>query len=308
MSPNDQAEGGRHALLVVDHRSVRLDEDTEVTAVKVADDTPDGAIYVPLRPLCVALGLNVPGQIQRIRRRKAYAEMLRTLPVPTAGGRQDLICLDIEALPGWLAGIDTSRVRSELEERLVGYQQWARRRIADAFFAELAGGRGDARAVGPTAGNGSALDQIEAFGLALTAFARQQREFELRYVTDHAEVRGELTHLGGEIARLDGRLDRAAEAFATLVRDVTIRLDGSDVITDAQQADIKAMVQAIGREMQRRGLANPYQSIWTSLYKQFRVPTYSRIKIAQYPAVMAWLEEQQRAPADAPVAEDSQGV
>jgi len=306
MGQNDKAEAGQHALLVVDHRTVRLDKETEVTAVKVADGTPEGTIYVPLRPLCVALGLNVPGQIQRIRRRKAYAEMLRTLPVPTGGGRQELICLNIEALPGWLAGIDTSRVRTELEERLVGYQQWARRRIADAFFAELAGARGEASVVSSTLRDGSALDQIEAFGLALAAFARQQREFELRYATDQEEVRGELTHLSGEISRLDSRLDRAAGAFAHLVRDVTIRLDGSDIITDAQQADIKALVQAIGREMQQRGLANPYQSIWTSLYKHFRVPTYSRIKIGQYQAVMAWLEEQ-RAPHDAAL-EDSQDV
>ena len=296
MSQDDHTAARQQALLVIDHRTVHLDAETEVTAVKVAEGAPEGTIYVPLRPLCVALGLNVPGQIQRIRRRRAYAEMLRTLPVPTGGGRQEVICLNIEALPGWLAGIDTSRVRAELEERLVGYQQWARRRIADAFFAELAGGRGDASAVTPTAGDASALDQIEAFGLALAAFARQQREFELRYATDQQEVRGALNHFGGEVARLDSRLDRAAEAFASLVRDVTIRLDGSDIITDAQQADIKALVQAVGRQMQQRGLANPYQSIWTSLYKQFRVPTYSRIKIAQYPAVMAWLEEQQRAP------------
>jgi len=200
----------------------------------------------------------------------------------------------------WLSGLDTSRVKEEMRPRLIFFQRWARKTIADAFLLES--GLGDPTAAVVTRDpHASALDQVEAIGTALVAFAREQRDFERRYAVEQQAVQGELVHLdrevgrldarlGGEISRLDGRLDRAAEAFGRLVRDVQIRLDGSDVITDAQQSDIKALVQAIGQEMQRRGAPNPYQSIWTSLYKQFRVPTYSRLKIAQYPAVLQWLE------------------
>lgn len=58
------------------------------------------------------------------------------------------------------------------------------------------------------------------------------------------------------------------------MRDVQIRLDGSDVITDAQQTGIKALVQAIGQEMQRRGALNPYQSISLK-----RVHTYGTVAV-----------------------------
>jgi len=288
------------ALVVADQRTVRLDDEgTDIVAVRVED----GSIYVPIRPLCAALGLDASGQIQRIHRREALAEMVRTIAVPTAGGTQDLACLHVEGVPLWLSGIDTSRIKEGLRQKFVHFQRWARTRIAEAFLTETGIGpmRDDMASVVPARPDTSALDQIESFGLALAAFAREQRAFELRYAVEQQAVQGELAHLdrevgrldtrlGQEVGRLDGRLDRAAEAFAHLLRDVQIRLDGSDVITDAQQSDIKALVQAIGQEMQRRGAPNPYQSIWTSLYKHFRVPTYSRLKIAQYPAVVQWLE------------------
>ncbi len=231
-----------------------------------------------------------------MRRREALAELLRPIAVPTAGGDQELICLHIEGLALWLSGLDTSRVKEEMKPRLIFFQRWARKTIADAFLLESGLGNPTAAVVARDP-NVSALDQVEAIGTALVAFAREQRDFERRYAVEQDAVHGELAQLDREVGRLDtrlgqevGRLDRAAEAFAHLLRDVQIRLDGSDVITDAQQSDIKALVQAIGQEMQRRGAPNPYQSIWTSLYKHFRVPTYSRLKIAQYPAVVQWLE------------------
>lgn len=85
---------------------------------------------------------------------------------------------------------------------------------------------------------------------------------------------------------------------ANLLRDVTIRLDGSDVIIDAQASDIKALVQAIAKERSAPGdtTGTQYRTLWSELYRRFRVPSYARIKISQYPAVMAWLEEHQQRP------------
>ncbi len=280
MATNDEAI---RDVVVIDQRVVRLDEEgNEVVAVRLST----GAIYVPIRPLCATLGLEASGQIQRIRRREALAEMLRTIPIPTAGGTQDLACIHVEAVPLWLSGVDTARVKEELRAKLVDFQRWARSRIAEAFLAEAGIGPllGPAPMTTPTATEGSPLDQIEAFGLALTAFARQQRAFEMRYTTDQEVVQGTLAHLDREVTRLDTRLDRAADAFATLLREVNIRLDGSDVITDAQASDIKALIQAIAKDRTPSGDKSgmQYRTLWSELYRRFRVPSYARIKLSQY--------------------------
>jgi hypothetical protein len=72
-----------------------------------------------------------------------------------------------------------------------------------------------------------------------------------------------------------------------------------DVITDAQASDIKALVQAIAKDRSTSGdnTGTQYRSLWTELYRRFRVPSYARIQQAQYHAVIAWLEAQ-RAPAE----------
>jgi len=197
------------ALVVADQRTVRLDDEgTDIVAVRVED----GSIYVPIRPLCAALGLDASGQIQRIHRREALAEMVRTIAVPTAGGTQDLACLHVEGVPLWLSGIDTSRIKEGLRQKFVHFQRWARTRIAEAFLTETGIGpvRDDMASVVPARPDTSALDQIESFGLALAAFAREQRAFELRYAVEQQAVQGELAQLDREVGRLDGRLDRAA--------------------------------------------------------------------------------------------------
>lgn len=197
-----------------------------------------------------------------------------------------------------MSGVDTARVKEDLRAKLVDFQRWARSRIAEAFLAEAGIGPllGPVPTTAPTATEGSPLDQIEAFGLALTAFARQQRAFEMRYTTDQEVVQGALTHLDREVTRLDTRLDRAADAFANLLREVNIRLDGSDVITDAQASDIKALIQAIAKDRTPSGdkSGTQYRTLWSEMYRRFRVPSYARIKQSQYHDVIQWLEAEQR--------------
>lgn len=158
---------------------------------------------------------------------------------------------------------------------MLGASRVARLRLADRYqpqapasFPEIntLNGNNHASYSVSTCAIDTALDQIDAFGLALATFARQRRAFELRYVAEQAEVHGALTHLGQEITRLDTRIDRAADAFANLLRNVTIRLDGSDVITDAQASDIKALVRAIAKERTAPSdtTGTQYRALWSS--------------------------------------------
>jgi hypothetical protein len=52
-------------------------------------------------------------------------DALVTLTVETAGGPQQVQCLRADALPLWLSGIQASRVKEELREKLIRYQKEA---------------------------------------------------------------------------------------------------------------------------------------------------------------------------------------
>ena len=284
MSERGSGDDTVQTLMAIEQRAVALaGADDAIIAVRVQS----GDIYVPLRSVCERLGIEPQAQTRRIRRDEVLAEGLRSVQVETKGGLQTLLCLELEGVPLWLAGIEPGRVREELRERLRVYKRWVRRRVYEAFMAETGmTASSSSEVLTPSGDETSPLDQIEAFGLALAAFARQQRAFEQHYAAEQAAVSARLDHL-------DTRLDRAAEAFAHLMREVQLRLDGADVITDAQATEIKAAVQAIAQAMQQRGTpGNPYQGLWNELFRRFRVPSYARIKLSQYPAVMAWLEAQ----------------
>ncbi len=115
----------------VEQRLVALAQagDDEVLAAR----TDDATIYVPVRPLCTALGLGWSPQLRKIRADEVLAEGTRQLRLQTRGGPQVMLCMDLEAIPLWLAGINPSRVREDLRERLKVYKRWVRKVVYEAF-------------------------------------------------------------------------------------------------------------------------------------------------------------------------------
>src|SRR5437588_5041897 len=71
--------------------------------------TQNGGIFISLPGMCNALGLNIKGQTQRIKRTKELALGFRRIPLNTKGGRQVTNCLRLDKLGLWLAGIETAR-------------------------------------------------------------------------------------------------------------------------------------------------------------------------------------------------------
>ncbi len=85
----------------------------------------DGDIYIPLAQVCASLHLNLSGQLQRIRRTEALMDGLRLITLMSQdGSRRPLICLRVDLVPGWLAGVTTSKIEDEaLRKKLIAYQR-----------------------------------------------------------------------------------------------------------------------------------------------------------------------------------------
>ncbi len=80
--------------------------DDKVLAARIATSE----IYLPVRPICGTLGVNWGTQYRKIKADEVLMESVRTLRLQTHGGPQNLVCMDVEAIPLWLAGIEPSRL------------------------------------------------------------------------------------------------------------------------------------------------------------------------------------------------------
>ena len=123
-------------ILRADHQQqVVLVEGEEVTAVRVEGAGEGKDIFLPLRPMCAALGIDYSGQTQRIRRHDVMAEGLRRVRIETGGGGQVFLCLELESTLMWLATVEGRRVKESLRQRLHLYQRWVFKRVSEAFAA-----------------------------------------------------------------------------------------------------------------------------------------------------------------------------
>jgi hypothetical protein len=101
----------------------------------------DGQIYVALRPIIEALGLDWSAQYRRIKRDPVLSEETRTISVAVTAtemrqrgeGAKDHICLPKQFISGFLFGINANRVREEFRQNVIKWQREAHL-ILDAAF------------------------------------------------------------------------------------------------------------------------------------------------------------------------------
>ena len=82
----------------------------------------DGEPYIPLRPIVENLGL-----YWNTQRRKLIFDptrwQIQMVKIKTNGGTQEMLCLPLRKLPAWLMSISPRKVKPELREKLLRYQE-----------------------------------------------------------------------------------------------------------------------------------------------------------------------------------------
>lgn len=120
------------SLEPIEQKHVTFYED-ELTAVLVETEAKQ-QIYIPIKPICQRLGVTWPSQLNRINRDPVLAKKLKGVFITnTPGGRQEMACLPLDYLNGWLFGINANRVKETLRDRLIQYQEECYRVLSEAF-------------------------------------------------------------------------------------------------------------------------------------------------------------------------------
>lgn len=83
-----------------------------------------GIVRVAMRPICDSIGLEWHGQRQRINRNPVLktCAVIITSQLPGDSQRRNFLTLPLTKLNGWLFGVDASRVKPEVRDKLVEYQ------------------------------------------------------------------------------------------------------------------------------------------------------------------------------------------
>lgn len=305
---NEEQEPKHKVFQPIEERQVDFYGD-EITAALVKTTEQASVVFVPVRPICDYLGLDWSSQRKRLNRDEILKEAQGVVIMTTPGGMQEMLCLPLELLPGWLFGVESNRVKSELKEKIIRYRRECFRVLWQAFQSEALGAASLANAVlheadlnaplfedyeaeveqnlaarEPTEGQ-LALMQIREMGLSIAKMAEQQLEIERK--ADRANER--LDKAKEYLQRLQTRFDQRI----TVLED---RLNPpADYILEEQVAQLQVEVKALAGLLTSHDPVdkkkNHYQGIFNELYRRYGVSSYNRIRLGQYPTVMQFLAD-----------------
>lgn len=263
-----QVNAMSNSLVPIEQKQVTFYEDT-ITAVRIRMDQQE-LVYVPIRPICDYLGITYQGQRDRIDRDPVLREFVQTITIyrpETAGSSQDMICLALKYVPGWLFGINTNRVKSHLQDKILRYQ----RECYDVLWEAFQEGRLTADPdIESLLQSNSDAAQAYKMAMAVVKLARNQLLLESR-----------LDHHDQQMAQYEDRLEQ-----------IEAQLGNEDRYVSADQASqISQAVKAVAVVMGKQSKRNEFGAVYGELYRKFGVTSYKQIAANKFNEVMRWLTD-----------------
>ncbi|EJN17226.1 P22_AR-like protein [Pseudomonas sp. GM79] len=177
----------------------------------------NGQPYVPMRPVVEGIGLDWGGQHKKLTANPARWGVSVT-EIPSAGGIQQVACLPLRKLAGWLSTVQTGRVKDErVRNKIVEYQN----ECDDALWKYWNDGHAVNSRSHPPAANDSAVEfgrlalahlpnlgdtSKQALLSHISELAFGQRLIPLPKVEESLKLAGEVGQLFGVSAQKIGRL------------------------------------------------------------------------------------------------------
>lgn len=243
------------ALTIVAQRDVDFYGD-ELAAVRTAA----GDIYVSLRHMCDALGIDSTGQRQRIQRHAVLERGLMVCNLQTSKGERESYVLRLELMPLWLTGIRASAVREEIRPKIERFQTEAARVLWHAFEH------------GELSLDESFDDLLAHGGEAVEAYQMLQAMLKLarNQIVLQAQVR---TH--------EQRLDAIEATLGNAARQI-----------DAAQASrLSQAVKTVALALGQRSGRNEFGGVYGELYRRFDIAGYRELPAARFEEALGFLRQ-----------------
>ena len=260
------------ALVPIEQKQV-LFYDDEVTAVLVQLED-EQQIYIPLRPICEYLGLNWSAQTRRIRRDPVLSKWTRFVAITATnsieaqkGGNPNMLCLPLDYLNGFLFGISANRVKSELREKVILYQERCYKVLSEAFQeGRLTSDPGFEDLLA----SDTPAAQAYKMATAIMKMARQQLLLEAKLETHTTK----LVDHEQRLEAIEGQLGAPEQ-----------------LVTPEQAMQISQAVKAVAHELGKRTKRNEYGGVYGELYRRYGINSYKTLPKSKFDDALNWLNE-----------------
>lgn len=277
------AEVSNQALVPMQQRQVEFYGDQIIgVLIQRGEDPPEW--YVPLRPIAEFLGLDWSSQRKRTLDDPVLAETLISVVINTTQktgrghGSRPMVCLPLEYLPGWLFGLNASKVRAGLADKIMYYRRECFHVLWQAFKADILPPT-------PPAGDLSGAALAYEIATAVQHLARQEMELEARL----GEVAGKQEIIADYVRKfIQDYRQRAKTTDARLI-SLELQLSSGAKISEAQASEIMLTVRLVGQALAAKGAKADYATVHNEMYKLYGISSYKNLPAAHYDSVMAWL-------------------
>lgn len=90
--------------------------------------------YVAIKPVCEMLGIDHPTQTEVLKSHPIFSSTIGLIPVVGGDGKlREMLCLPLKRFFLWLGGIHPNKVKEEVREGLMKYQEL----ISDILFEKF---------------------------------------------------------------------------------------------------------------------------------------------------------------------------
>jgi P22_AR N-terminal domain len=114
-----------------------MDNVLVINKVKFECPVIENEIFVPIKPVCDALGIDHSSQIQTIKNHPRFGSVVVENPTTGSDGKQySMLCLPLKYTLGWLMGIDERKVKEDAKDTVAEYQEAAYQALYEKFYLE----------------------------------------------------------------------------------------------------------------------------------------------------------------------------
>lgn len=127
VAPNEASESNNPAK-VIDMTSIAILEAVNTSYVpfngqQIITAMAAGVAYVAMKPIVENLGMSWSTQVRKLTADKGKFNCVHMSMVATDSKMRDVLCLPLKKLNGWLFSINPEKVRADIRDKLIQYQE-----------------------------------------------------------------------------------------------------------------------------------------------------------------------------------------